>query len=187
MWLKRELCKNKHNENLCCLKRRIRQKETENYLVFKNGIIMPAAVATSSSTTCNMVSTTFISFTTRALALELSMPSTVTYCCCDKCSILEICVRNLSQMGRFQLMTCLQLTRVWQFSNTSLTSCRRSSLWYCTFSSISAMACLRFSISFCNQTIKRRKNALKWTHSKAGWRHAFLSNENVVRTRFFFL
>lgn len=61
------------------------------YLVFRKGIIIPAAVATSSSTTCSTVSTTLISFTTSARAFELSMPSTVTYCCCDMCSIFDIC------------------------------------------------------------------------------------------------
>lgn len=60
------------------------------YLVFKKGIIMPAAVATSNRTTCRTVSTTLISFTTSARAFELSIPSTVTYCCWDMCSILEI-------------------------------------------------------------------------------------------------
>lgn len=67
------------------------------YLVFKNGIIIPAAVATNNSTTCNTVKTTFINLTTSARALELSMPSTVTYCCWDRCSILVICWKNRKQ------------------------------------------------------------------------------------------
>lgn len=52
---------------------------------------MPAAVATSSNTTCRTVNTTFINLTTRARAFELSIPSTVTYCCWLMCSIFEIC------------------------------------------------------------------------------------------------
>lgn len=47
----------------------------------------------------------------------------------------------------------LPLTLVWQFSRTSFTSRSRSSLWYWTFSSISANACLRFSISFWKQKL----------------------------------
>lgn len=52
-----------------------------SYLVFKNGIIIPAAVATSNKTTCNTVKTTLINLTISARAFELSIPSTVTYCC----------------------------------------------------------------------------------------------------------
>lgn len=130
------------------------------HLVLRKGIIMPAAVATKSSTTCNIVNTTLMSFTTRARAFELSMPSTVTYCCCDICSIFDICVGG--KMSVFfsptGVLVCVcvcvwltELTLVWQFSSTSLTSRSLSSLWYCTFSSMSAIACFRFSISFCNK------------------------------------
>lgn len=123
------------------------------YLVFKNGIIIPAAVATNNSTTCNTVKTTFINLTTSARALELSMPSTVTYCCWDRCSILVICWDNRKQNIRINESRLMddryqKPTLVWQFSRTSCTSRSRSSLWYWTFSSVSASACFRFSISF---------------------------------------
>lgn len=125
------------------------------YLVFKNGIIIPAAVATSNKTTCNTVNTTFISLTISARAFELSIPSTVTYCCCDKCSIFEIYGANdkwleinADAKGKDAKLMLIALTLVWQFSKTSFTSRNLSSLWYCTFSSISANACFRFSISF---------------------------------------
>ena len=72
------------------------------YLVFKNGIIIPAAVATSNNTTCKIVKTTLINLTTSARALELSMPSTVTLCNWDMCSILEIC-------ERIGLGTCVEI------------------------------------------------------------------------------
>lgn len=48
-------------------------------------------------------------------------------------------------------------TLVWQFSKTSFTSRSLSSLWYCTFSSISANACFKFSISFCKKKILVKK------------------------------
>lgn len=70
----------------------IKSRVCLTHLVLRKGIIMPAAVATKSRTTCNIVNTTLMSFTTRARAFELSMPSTVTYCCCDICSIFDICV-----------------------------------------------------------------------------------------------
>lgn len=59
--------------------------------------MIPAAVATNNSTTCNTVKTTLINLTTSARAFELSIPSTVTYCCWDRCSILVIWTRNYKQ------------------------------------------------------------------------------------------
>lgn len=59
------------------------------YLVFKNGIKIPAPVATNNKTTWRTVKTTFINFTINALAFELSIPSTVTICW-DMCSIFDI-------------------------------------------------------------------------------------------------
>lgn len=52
------------------------------YLVRRKGIMMPAPVATNNKTTWSTVSRTLMSLTTRALAFELSNPSSVTYCCC---------------------------------------------------------------------------------------------------------
>lgn len=60
------------------------------YLVLRNGMRIPAAVAVSKSTTWRIVKTTLINFTTKARAFELSIPSTVN-CCWDKCSIFWIC------------------------------------------------------------------------------------------------
>jgi len=51
-----------------------------------------------------------------------------------------------------------ELTLVWQFSSTSLTSRSLSSLWYCTFSSMSAIVCFRFSISFCQTKAAKHKH-----------------------------
>lgn len=63
------------------------------YLVRRNGMMMPAPVATNNKITWSTVSKTLINFTTSALALELSKPSKVTYCCCCRawCSIFWIC------------------------------------------------------------------------------------------------
>lgn len=46
------------------------------------------------------------------------------------------------------------LTLVWQCSNISCISLTLSSLWYCTFSSISTKACFRFSTSFWCNSVK---------------------------------
>lgn len=64
---------------------------------------MPAAVATIKSTTCKIIRTTLISLTTKARAFEFSMPSTVTYCCCDKCSIFEIWIDQKLFLGSKRL------------------------------------------------------------------------------------
>lgn len=92
------------------------------YLVFKNGIIIPAAVATSNKTTCNTVNTTFISLTISARAFELSIPSTVTYCCCDKCSIFEIYEREKNNKILKLLMSPRQhqYQRHWPYSGLTI-------------------------------------------------------------------
>lgn len=116
---------------------------------------MPAPVATKSKTTCRTVSKIFMSFTTRALAFELSRPSNVTYCCCCKawCSIFWICNKKI--IFNHILFSITQwLTLVWQCSNISWISLTLSSLWYCTFSSMSTKACFRFSTSFWCNSVK---------------------------------
>lgn len=50
------------------------------HLVRKNGIKMPAAVATNNKITCRIVKTILINLTTKARAFELSSPSKVKYC-----------------------------------------------------------------------------------------------------------
>lgn len=72
---------------------RVRKVSFWCYLVLRNGMRIPAAVAVSKSTTWSIVKTTLINFTTKARAFELSIPSTVN-CCWDKCSIFWICERG---------------------------------------------------------------------------------------------
>lgn len=115
--------------------------------------MIPAPVATRSKTTCNTVNTTFINFTTNALALLLSKPSKVTYCwcCCCWCSILQILV--------------------WQLSNISCISRSLSSLWYCTFSSMSVIVCFKFSTSFWWSSVRSLICSSKRSHLKrSSWR-----------------
>lgn len=80
------------------------KKKANTNLVRRNGIIIPAPVATRSKTTWRTVSTTFMSFTTKALALELSKPSSVTYCCCCRawCSIFWICKRSSTKISSIE-------------------------------------------------------------------------------------
>lgn len=104
------------------------------YLVFKNGIIIPAAVATSNKTTCNTVNTTFISLTISARAFELSIPSTVTYCCCDKCSIFEIYnneeKKNVNQ--KFGIL-CARRCNFFSIQNFVFYSLNMALLWFDSF------------------------------------------------------